>query len=105
MAHEVSLNVFCDDLNANFQRGSARIVDGGEKGDKLADMDGLTEGNLVYGHRDDAQDIGLRRRRQPDPSASGWCRHAHCRQSLPCPESLVRSLKVRGWVDSSFVTL
>jgi hypothetical protein len=53
MAHEVSPNVFCDDLNANFQRGSARIVDGGEEGDKLADVDRLTEGNLVYGQRDD----------------------------------------------------
>jgi hypothetical protein len=79
-----------------------RVVDGGEKGDKLADMDRLTEGNLVYGQRDDAQDIGLRRRRQPDPSASGWCRHADCRQSLPCPESLISTV-IASWWQGRFI--
>ncbi|MCY1464383.1 hypothetical protein D9M71_824020 [compost metagenome] len=48
MTYRLVADVLGDHLDADFHRGAAGVVDRGEEGDQLADMDRLAEDHLVH---------------------------------------------------------
>ena len=48
VAHRALTDIFGNDLDANFHRGVAGVVDRGEEGHQLTDMNRLAENDLVH---------------------------------------------------------